>query len=189
MRVLRHVQLHAVLVLAVTFLPGSVVSLQAQTAGKEITRVDLGLDVSTAGGKAMVPILLQAPAGVEIGATVNEITFATDIVTFVEVTLGDAGETADVGIETDVLPVAGDPNKSVVRIRLTGKNKAIPTGTVASVVFALAKNAPTGSVVLRNVPKAFTFGGSPQPVAAIEGVDGEIQVGAPPVISCFFYMH
>lgn len=177
------------LTVVLTWGAAPVILAEAQEAHRQTTRVDLGLDISTPGGKAMVPLLLQAPSGVEIGAIASTIMFPTDLVTFETVTLGDAGETANAGVETEVGPAEGEPKKSVLTVRLTGTTRAIPTGTVASIVFAIAKSASNGSVTLQNAPQAFTFGASPQPVNAVEGVDGEIQVGAPPVIACFFYMH
>jgi hypothetical protein len=135
----------------------------------------------------MVPIILEVPEGVTVGATVNEIRFQADLLKFEEVTLGDAGIAADAKVETDLQPAKEDPKQSVLTVRVTG-TKGMKTGTLASVGFTVAKQAE-GTIVLNNKPQAFTPGSSPQPLSPVEGVNGEIQLGAPPVIACFFYMH
>lgn len=178
-----------------TFLPvlaalvALVETFVAQSTPPKPIKIDVGLDIAAPASKVSVPIVLDVPEGVEVGQTINTITFPNDVVSYVEVTLGDSAKEAEATAEATAAVIRADPKKSILTVRITAIKGPLHTGTLASVVFTVAKTAKDGSVPLRNAPQAFAFKGSSTPMAGVQGADGEIKVGAPPVISCFFYMH
>lgn len=157
---------------------------------EKLTRIALGFDLATPGEKVMVPVILEVPDGIVLGEIVSEVTFPSDVLTLVEVMLGDSGKEADAKLASQVRTDASDPKRSVVTVRVTTAGKAITTGIAASMVFKISQSAPVDtSVSLSNAPLAFTLGDG-RPIVPIEGGNGEIKVAAAgPVISCFFYMH
>jgi hypothetical protein len=159
---------------------------QDAPAEKKVTRVDLGFDMSTPGSSVSVPILLEAPEGVEVGRTVTEVSFPNKVLAYEDVKLYVDGAK----VETDVRIDPKNAELSVLKVTVISP-KPIPTGMVASIAFRVDKTAPTTDPIkLRNVAKAFGIGIDPRAIEPVEGKEGEIQVsGTPPVVTCFFYMH
>ncbi len=172
-------------VLSVTPPGSTVVRAQDGRGAPRPTRLDLGFDMSIPGTPVSIPILLEVPDGIEIGRVVDEIAFPSGVLSFD----GTSTSVADASVTTRVAVDPGNPDRSVLTVTVTSP-QAMRTGTVASVVFKVAKDAAAESIRLGNVPRAFTAGPSPQPITPIEGREGEIQLSATaPATTCLFYMH
>ena len=156
-------------------------------------RLDLGFDNTTPGGEVLVPIMLDAPTSVEVGRTVNEVTFPNGVVSFEQVKPGIAAEVAEAVIEADLQPHPERADMSTVRVTVTSGRDGISSGLLAFLVFRVSKDAladaPANVIALGNVPRAFTVGRESRALGPVDGKDGEITVTVAPLISCFFYMH
>ena len=89
--------------------------------------------------------------------------------------------------------ITGDSAALALDIRAAGQQQtALPSGTVAIVVFRVTKNAPEKSwpITARDVEAWGVLPGSPRLTAAAASA-GKFTVTPPglPILSCFFYMH
>jgi len=181
-----------VLVIAAVWAGPAVSSARETRRGQEsanVVRIDLGFDNTTPGGEVLVPIMLDVPRGVEVGRTVNEVTFPNGVVSFEQVKPGIAAEIAEARIEADLQRHPERADMSIVKVTVTGGREGISSGLLAFLVFRVSKDAPANVITLGNVPRAFTAGREPRPLSPVNGKDGEITVTAVALISCFFYMH
>ncbi len=175
----------ALLALAAIPAGHAVVEAQDGSAVPKPTRLDLGFDMSIPGTPVSIPILLDVPDGIEVGKIVDEIAFPSRTLSFDRISTSVADATAT----TTLAPDPRHPDRALLTVTVTSP-QAMRTGTVASVVFQVTKDAAAESIRLGNVPRAFTVGVNPRPITPIEGREGEIQLGAAaPETTCFFYMH
>ena len=171
---------------------GGTVQLAAmrQEAGEKATNVNLGYDLGLAGRPASLIIELNAPDGIRVGTTVNEVTFPTKWLKFEEVR-GEAS--AEVEATANVKTDPGDKDNAVVQITVTAKQGAsLPNGVIATLAFKVSDDAKGPAVLkLKNVARALSADVPPGPIEPVTGRDGEIELpDAPPTAyACFFYMH
>ena len=161
-----------------------------QEAGEKVTRVDVGYDIGTAGLTVSLPIELNAPDGIRVGTTVNEVAFPTKWLQFEEVRgapLVEAEVTANLKHDGE------NTDDAIVQIAVTGKQgMALPNGIIASVVFKISAEAKGPQALkLRNAARALSANAPPDPIEPVTGRDGEIELlDVPPAaVACFFYMH
>ena len=160
----------------------------------EPVRVDLGEDRMLPGFAVTVPCFLSGPADVEVGQIEMEITFPHEQVAFEHVRRGLISDQIKAEIITEVQISEVDPALSVIKLSLTA-GEAIPIfpGFLFDLVFKINPNVPMDSppIVLGNQSRVYTFSDSPEAVENVESQDGFILAvsEAPPVVSCFFYLH
>ena len=160
----------------------------------EPVRVDLGEDRMLPGFAVTVPCFLSRPADIEVGRIEMEITFPHEQVTFEHVRRGLISDQIKAEITTEVQVSEVDPALSIIRLSLT-PGEATPTfpGFLLDLVFKIDPDVPMDSppILLKNQSRVYTLGDSPEPVENVETQDGFIFAvsEAPPVVSCFFYMH
>ena len=74
-----------------------------------------------------------------------------------------------------------------------GENIPIPSGFLLDLVFLIGPDVPMDStpIVLENQLEIYAFNPSSELLPNVEGNNGLVRVvsEAPPVVSCFFYMH
>ena len=154
------------------------------------TSVSLGYDLGLAGRPASLIIELDAPEGVRVGTTVNEVTFPTKWLKFEEVR---GEESAEVKTTSSVKSDPENKDNSVVQITVTAKQGVVlPNGKIATMVFKVSDDAKGPEVLkLKNVARALSTSVPPSPIEPVTGRDGEIELpDAPPAAyACFFYMH
>ncbi len=160
----------------------------------EPVHVDLGEDRMLPGFAVTVPCFLSGPADVEVGKIEMEITFPHEQVTFEHVRRGLISDQIKAEITTEVQISEVDPALSVIKLRLTpGEATPIFPGFLFDLVFKIDPNVPMDSppILLGNQSRVYTFSDSPELVENVESQDGFILAvsEAPPVVSCFFYMH
>lgn len=160
----------------------------------EPVRVDLGEDRMLPGFAVTVPCFLSGPASIEVGRIEMEITFPHEQVTFEHVRRGLISDQIKAEITTEVQVSEADPTLSIIRLSLTpGEATPVFPGFLFDLVFKIGPDVPMDSppIQLENRPRVYTFSDSPEPLENVESQDGYIfpVSEAPPVVSCFFYMH
>ena len=141
-----------------------------------------------------VPAFLTAPLKVEIGKVELEVTYPNQPISFQHVRRGLISDQIDAQITSEVREIQDDPTRSIARIVLTpGENIPIPSGFLFDLVFLIGPDEPMDSppIVLENQPRVYGFSQASELLPNGEGENGLVRVGseAPPVASCFFYMH
>jgi hypothetical protein len=141
-----------------------------------------------------VPAFLTAPLNVEIGKIELEVTYPNQPISFQHVRRGLISDQIDAQITSEVRESPEDPTRSIASIILTpGKNIPIPPGFLFDLVFLIGPDEPMDSppIVLENQPKVYGFNQTSQLLPNVTGENGRVRVvsEAPPVASCFFYMH
>ena len=183
---------HAV---TVTVLAWCLVEGAAQQPAAKVTSVDVDFAMAPPGSSVQLPILLDAPPGVRVGTTVNEITFPANRVEFEEVRGGVSADLVEAEVTASVRRDEEDEEHTdnrIVQITVAAKQgTALPNGVLAIVVFKVSEDAPEEPIALKNVVRALSADVPPQSLEPVAGRDGEIEVTlAPPATyACFFYMH
>ncbi len=159
-----------------------------------LVRVDLGEDRMLPGFAVTVPCFLRGSGEIEVGEIEMEITFPHEQVTFEHVRRGLISDQIKARITTSVQVSEADPALSVIKLSLTGGEATpISPGFLFDLVFKINPDVPMDSppILLKNLSRVYTFSDSPEPVENVESQDGFILAvsEAPPVVSCFFYMH
>ena len=180
------------LLLALAGLMPANAGMRSQTL--EPVRVDLGEDRMLPGFAVTVPCFLSGPADVEVGKIEMEITFPHGQVAFEHVRRGLISDQIKAEITTEVQISEVDPALSVIKLSVTaGGATPIFPGFLFDLVFKIDPTVPMDSppIVLVNQTRVYTFSDSPELVENVESQDGFILAvsEAPPVVSCFFYMH
>ncbi len=160
----------------------------------EPVRVDLGEDRMLPGFAVTVPCFLSGPVEVEVGKIEMEITFPHGQVVFEHVRRGLISDQIKAEITTEVQISEVDPALSVIKLSVTaGETTPIFPGFLFDLVFKIDPDVPMDSppILLGNQSRVYTFSDSPEAVKNVESQDGFILAvsEAPPVVSCFFYMH
>ncbi len=160
----------------------------------EPVRVDLGEDRMLPGFAVTVPCFLRGSDEVKVGRIEMEITFPHEQVTFEHIRRGLISDQIKAEITTEVQISEVDPTLSVIKLSLTaGEGIPIFPGFLFDLVFKIDPNVPMDSppILLENQSRVYTFSDSPEAVENVESQDGFILAvsEAPPVVSCFFYMH
>ena len=180
------------ILISLSLSPGTgVANAQDEGATQRATRLDLGFAQSPPGSNVMLPMTLIPTRGVVLGSTTNEITFPTQLLSFVEAKKGLAVEVAEAEITTEVRQDDQDPENSILTVTISGKGTAIPRGVLVDLVFILSEQAQLGeTILLGNVASAMSPDDPPRLIETVTGTEGRIVVDETPVIfSCFFYMH
>ena len=141
-----------------------------------------------------VPAFLRAPFDVDVGKIEMEVTFPNQPISFQHVRKGLISDQINAEITSEVRESREDPTLSIARIIVTpGESLPIPSGFLFDLVFLIGPDQPMDSppIVLENQPKAYRFSESTELLPNVEGDNGLVRVvsEAPPVASCFFYMH
>ena len=169
-------------------------SVEIRAQGVEPVRVDLGEDRMIPGYTVTVPAFLRAPFDVEVGKIELEVTFPNQPISFQHVRNGLISDQIKAEITSEVRESQEDPTRSIATIVVTpGESIPIPSGFLFDLVFLIGADELMDSppIVLENQPRAYSFSESSQLLPNVEGDNGLVRVvsEAPPVASCFFYMH
>jgi len=168
--------------------------VMAQKPAAAATGIDVGFDAGLPGSQVFVPIILNAPDGIRVGKTINEITFPAKVLEFEEARRGRSGDLADAQVTTAVPTSGRSGDSAVVEVTIVGKaGAAIPNGVVATLVFKVTDRATANQKLkLGNRPQALSADDPPHPLDGVVGRDGEVEILSAPttiVPACFFYMH
>ncbi len=166
--------------------------IRSQTV--ELVRVDLGEDLTIPGLVVTVPCFLRASSDVGVGKIEMEVTFPHEQVSFEHVRRGLISDQIQAEITSEVQVSMEDPELSTIKLSITpGETIPIPPGFLFDLVFKIDPSVPMDSppILLENQSRVYTFSDSPELVENVESQDGFILAvsEAPPVVSCFFYMH
>ena len=161
-----------------------------QEGGERVTTVDVGFDMGEPGLTVSLPIQLDAPDGIQVGTTVNEVAFPAQYLQFEEVRPGaftEAEVTASLKQDEE------NEDNTIIQVTVTAlPGKTLPNGVAAFMVFQIIAEAPGHQLLkLRNVARALDTSVPPSPIEPVTGRDGEIELlgSTPAVIICFFYLH
>ena len=161
-----------------------------QEGGDRETTVDVGFDMGEPGLTVSLPIQLNAPEGIQVGTTVNEVAFPAQYLQFEEVR---PGAFAEAEVTASLKEDAENEDNTIVQVTVTAKpGETLPNGVAAFIVFKITDEAPGHETLkLRNVARALDTSVPPSPVEPVTGRDGEIELlgSTPAVIICFFYLH
>lgn len=154
-------------------------------------RVALVQSAGPPGGLVAVPIQFTGSEASPIGALTLTLRFSTTALTFSKAEIGGVAASVDAAAAA-VVQQRGAETSLEVTIRTpeqAGARAALPDGPIAQLMFTVGKDQKPETVVpmkLEAVGHGLKVEGDAVKVFAR---DGEIIVGNPPVISCFFYMH
>ena len=179
-------------VLVLGSLAGNSVGIKAQ--GVEPVRVDLGEDGMIPGFSVTVPVFLRVPIDIDVGRIEMDITFANQPISFQHVRRGLISDQINAEITSEVRESPEDPTRSIAEIVITpGEGIPIPSGFLFDLVFLIGRDVPMDSppIVLENYPRAYSVSQPSELLPNVEGDNGLVRPTseAPPVASCFFYMH
>ena len=164
----------------------------AQTAGT--TTISITESSAPPDSQVVLPLALDAPDSVRVGAIDVRLTFPKALLTFVSVEPSGLAVGVDAVVQSDVKPGAKE-GESVLHATISttgsgGSRQPIPTGPLAYVAFRIAKTAkPETVITLTHEVSATTVDDPPKPVAPIAASAAQIGVAKEPVPACFFYMH
>jgi hypothetical protein len=162
-----------------------------QTA--ESTTLTIGEQTGVPGAPVVVPLTLAAPDAVKPGTIEIRVTFPKATLTFTKVEPSGLALGASATIETTVGKGPDAASSTLVATIATpadpAERKALAPGLLAYIGFTIAKDAKPGTVPLKLTTTVRTADAEAKPVAPVSAVNGKVTVTAPPVISCFFYMH
>lgn len=154
-------------------------------------RVNIAQSVGPPGGIVAVPIQLSGVESGQIGKLTLTLRFPSNKLTFTKVEVGGLGDSVG-AVGTTEMHRRGDETLLEVTITTPEKEGArapIPDGPIAQLMFRVAKDLKPETVIpltLQAAGVGTKAGAEPVKVSARAG---EIIVGNPSVISCFFYMH
>ncbi len=155
-------------------------------------RFSLGLDKASSGEQTYLPIILSPPtSGGGIIRVVAEISFSSDLLTFVEILSTGSEETANTRLEAEVRTDDNQPTISTLEVTISNPDGgALPSGVVANLNFQILEQPPLGTIA--KLTSKATFWNVENPARSIqaETTDGEVEIlEIPGLFACFFYMH
>jgi hypothetical protein len=164
----------------------------AQTA--EPTTLTIGEQTAPPGAPVVVPLTLSAPDTVKPGSIEIRVTYPKATLTFAKLDPSGLALGASATIEANVGKGPDAASSTLIATIATpadpAERKALASGLLAYIGFTIAKDAKPGTTVpvkLQSIVR--TADAEEKPVAAVTSVNGKVTITAPPVISCFFYMH
>lgn len=140
-----------------------------------------------------IPVSIKVAENAEVGRLSMRLVYPVKALRYTSVRATEALKDAGFAVRASPPKITGDTAALALEIRADGqKQTRLPSGTVAIVVFRVAKNAPEKSwpITARDVEAWGVLPGSPRLTAAAAGA-GKFTVTPPglPILSCFFYMH
>ncbi len=141
-----------------------------------------------------VPAFLSAPLDVDVGKIELEVTYPNKPISFQHVRNGLISDQINAEITSEVRESQEDPTRSIATIVVTpGESIPIPSGFLFDLVFLIGADEIMDSppIELENRPRAYSFSEPSELLSNVEGDNGSVRIvsEAPPVASCFFYMH
>ena len=171
------------------------VSSAGSSAGDGSITVSLNWVDGVRGDPVVLSLQLDNPDGVNIGSVESEISFPTELISFVSAKRSPSSARVGAAIKTELKPDPGDPEKTILEMGISpppvieSPAKPLPNGVLADLSFQIAENAEFGWISLALKSKAWTSDTPPRPVQAVVTMSGKIHVIAKGMFSCFFYMH
>lgn len=152
-------------------------------------RLDLGLDAAVRGERASPNVVLSLPGPSNVASIHFEVVFPSRLISFVDIVKGAAAEAAGAELKSRLVTLPEKPGESVLVVDVSGVS-AIEQGTWVKLSFDVAKDAPVDQNIPLKAGRVVARSAAGTQIE-LEVVDGAIAVlsSAPPVISCFFYMH
>ena len=173
---------------------GFIACAAAAAATQDVTRIIAGESTGGPGADAVLPISLAAPDDVRVGAIAIRLGFSKAFLEFGGIEPG--GNVDAVGARVKAEVKAGpDDTTAVLHVSVTatsaaGKRHSVPSGPLAYITFKIAKDAKAGSsIVLTHEADVSTTDEPARPVTPVVASKAEIQITAPALTACFFYMH
>jgi hypothetical protein len=139
-----------------------------------------------------IPVSVKVAADAEVGRLSMRLVYPVKALKYTSVRATEALKDAGFNVTASAPKITGDRATLALDIRADGqKQTPLPSGTVAIVVFKVAKNAPEKSwpITARDVEAWGALPDSPRLAASASA--GKFTVTPPglPILSCFFYMH
>lgn len=151
-------------------------------------KLQLGNDIATPGEKVFLPVTLITTDDAQVAKVSLEISFPSDVLSFVEAVQGLASESAEAEVKVDLSRDGSQPREGILRVDVRS-SKAISQGVLVTLLFQLSKEAESDKVISLKSLKQAAQSVEGQPLEA-RGSDGSITVvSEAPIMACFFYMH
>jgi hypothetical protein len=171
--------------------PRAAVTLR-QTA--DPTKLTIGEQTGPPGAAVVVPVTLAAAESVKPGSIELRVTFAKATLTFSKFEPSGLALGVSATVETTIVKGPDAATSTLVATITTppgtDPRNAFSSGVLAYVGFTIDKDAKPGTTVaLKAFSTVLSADAAPRAIVPVATGDGKIIVAAPPVISCFFYMH
>ncbi len=185
----------------ISLLPGlMMVSLFSQ--GQPGVNVDLGMimDSFLPGDRVSVPIILVTRNEPQVAKISLEVAYPSELISFVEATLGSSAEAAGVEVKTQLVESADsagtemetgldepqDLERKILRLDLSASN-VIPEGLLLNLTFEMSEEiAINHEIPLENLKQtAQSLDGQDIRARGLDGAISPIEL----IPACFFYMH
>jgi hypothetical protein len=187
----------AALLLPATFVLALTVDAAAAPSGapsreQEPTNLTLGEASAPPGSPVTAPLTLSVPEGAEVGSLKVRLTYPKALLTFEKVEPSGLSLGVGAAVDATVEEGLGGKSSTLAVTISTGSPppKALPPGPLAYIGFRISDRAePESTIPLTHSAEAFGVGDPPRRVEPISAAPAAIQVSAPAVPACFFYMH
>lgn len=177
---------------------------QAQILTAPNPRLTLGISSGTSGIEIEVPLTLTPAKDGEVGKIQAEITFPSEIMSFLKVSQYlavdqevkiEAKVQNDEVVQNDEIVQSkelkeNEPPRSRLEITLESPTKPLPAGILTTLVFQFAEEVEPQIIGLGLSARMWAFPDLSQEITAVETYEGRISIQEPDVFfGCFFYMH
>jgi hypothetical protein len=169
----------------------TLVSLFSQ--GQPGVNVDLGMimDSFLPGDQVSVPIILVTRNEPQVGKISLEVAYPSELISFVEVTLGSGAEAAGAEVRTQVVESADsaeieNADRKILRLDISA-SRVIPQGLLLDLTFEMSEQiAINHEILLENLKQtAQSVDGQEIRARGLGGAIAPIEA----IPACFFYMH
>ncbi len=151
--------------------------------------IDPGLDAIVPGEQVFLSTVLSTTEDPLVGKISFELSYPTELLSFVEANPSKGAELSGANIKTEVYNSQDDVGETILRVEVSAP-RSIPPGVLLKLTFQVSEEAPTPSqIVVRNVEhSAESVEGE---VLETQGINGTVTVISEdsPIFACFFYMH
>ncbi len=156
--------------------------------------IGLGDGSAPAGSIVTVPVTLSAPESAHIGALTITVPFRKAQLAFTKIDPSGLATAVEAKVDAQVKPGAA-ADTPVLELTIStagagGSRQPIPTGPIAYVTFTIAEAAQPGTAIaLESEASALTSDSPPKKARPLATTKGTIEVAAPGIPPCLFYMH
>ncbi len=169
-------------------------SLAAVDEGTESLSVGFGEGSAPAGSIVTVPVTFSAPDSARIGALAIRLKFLKTQLAFTKIDPSGLATAVDAKVEAQVKPGAAADTPvldvTISTLAAGGSRQPIPVGPIAYVTFTIPDGAQAGTAIaLESEATALTTDTPPKKIGPLATTKGTIEVAAPGIPPCLFYMH
>ena len=161
--------------------------------GQPEVHVDLGMIMDTflPGDQVSVPIILVTRNEPQVGKISLEVAYPSELISFVEATLGSGAEAAGAEVRTQVVESADSEgseggNRKILRLEISA-SRVIPQGLLLNLTFVMSEQmAINHEIPLENLKQTVhSLDGQEIRARGLGGTIAPIEA----IPACFFYMH